>query len=76
MRTASYQMKPGDRVIWLRSPGHSFLSGWRLKEVPGVVVRVCRHRLRIRVEIGGREKVVTVEPENVIREEQICHLGK
>jgi hypothetical protein len=39
------------------------------------IVRVCRWRIRIRVELGGREKVVTVDPENVIREEQICHLG-
>jgi hypothetical protein len=67
------QMNPGDRVIWLCSPTRSFLSGWRPKEVRGVVVRDCRHRLRIRIELGGREKVVTVDPENVIREEQICH---
>jgi hypothetical protein len=70
MRTASYQMKPGDRVIWLRSPGRSFLSGWKLNEVPGVVVRVCRHRIRIRVRLAGSEKLVIVDPENVIGEEE------
>jgi hypothetical protein len=68
-------MKPGDCVIWLYSPGHSFLSGWRPKEVPGVVIRVCRHFIRIRVELGGREKVVTVDPENMFRKEQIYHSG-
>jgi len=50
-------LKPGDRVIWLHSPGRSFLSGWRLKEVPGVVVRVCRRRIRIRVELEGRRSL-------------------
>ena len=59
-------MKPGDRVIWLHSPGRSFLSGWRRQEIPGVIVRVCRRRIRIRVRVGGREKVVNVDPENVM----------
>jgi hypothetical protein len=59
-------MKPGDRIIWLYSPGRSFLSGWRLQEVPGIIVRVCRHPIRIRVQLDGREKLVNVDPENVI----------
>jgi hypothetical protein len=58
-------MKPGDRVIWLRSPGRSFLTGWRLQEVPAVIVRVCRRLLRIRVWLAGKEKIVTVDPDNV-----------
>ena len=53
-------MKPGDRVIWLRSPGRSFLTGWRVEAISGVVVRVCPRRVRIRVRVGG------VDPENVI----------
>ena len=68
-------MKPGDRVIWLRSPGRSILAGWRVEAIPGIIVRVCRRRVRLRVRLAGREKVVSVDPENVIREEQICHLG-
>ena len=64
-------MKPGDHVIWLYSPGRSFLSGWRLQEVPGVVVRVCMRRIRISVRLGGREKVVNVDPENVILGEEM-----
>jgi hypothetical protein len=57
-------------VIWLRSPGRSILSGWRVEKISGVIIRVCRHRIRIRVELGGRERVVAVDPENVLREEE------
>lgn len=60
-------MKPGDGVIWVRSPGRSFLTGWRVQHVHAVVFRVCRKRLTIKVSIGGREKIVNVDPENVIR---------
>ncbi len=62
-------MKPGDRVIWIRSPGRSFLTGWRVQRIPGVVVRICRVRVRIRVRVDGRERVVGVAPDNVIWEE-------
>jgi len=34
-------VKPGDRVIWLHSRGRSFLAGWRVQAIPGVIVRVC-----------------------------------
>jgi hypothetical protein len=61
-------MKPGDRVIWLRSPGRSLLTGWRVRRIPGVVERVCYVRIRIRVLLGGRGKVVSVSPENVLCE--------
>ena len=61
-------MKPGNRVIRLRSPGRSFVTGWRVKRIPGVIERVCRARIRIRVMLGGREKVVGVTPENVMSE--------
>jgi hypothetical protein len=63
-------VKPGDRVIWLRSPGRSFLTGWRVQSVPGVIVRVCRRRLRIRVYLRGRERVVNVDPENVMTSDE------
>jgi len=63
-------VKPGDRVIWLRSPGRSFLTGWRVQAIPGEIVRVCRHRIRIRVRLGGSEKLVIVDPENVICEDE------
>ncbi len=60
-------MKPGERVVWLHSPRkHSFLSGWRLERIPGEIVRVCRRQIRIKVWLGGREKVVNVDPENVL----------
>ena len=59
-------MKPGDRVIWLRSPGRSFLTGWKVQRVAGVVVRVCRRRIRIMVRIDGKSQVVNVYLENVI----------
>jgi len=63
-------MKPGDRVIWLRSPGRSFLTGWRMQAIPGVIVRVCRRRLRIRVNLRGRERIVNVDPENVMTSDE------
>jgi hypothetical protein len=34
----------------------------------GVIERVCRARIRIRVRLGGREKVINVVPDNVISE--------
>ncbi len=64
-------MKPGDRVIWIRSPGHSILSGWKVQAVPAEIVRVCRRRVRIRVRLGGREKVVFVDPDNVIVSDEV-----
>lgn len=60
-----YDLQPGDRVIWLRSPGRSILSGWRVKEIPGVVVRICRCRILLRVQIEKKEKVVGVDPNNL-----------
>ena len=63
-------MKPGDRVVWFRSPGRSFLTGWRVQAIPGEIVRVCRHRIRIKVRLSGNEKLVIVDPENVICEEE------
>lgn len=63
-------MKPGDRVIWLRSPGWSFLSGWRVQAIPGEIVRVCRHRIRIKVRLGGREELAIVSPEDVLHKEE------
>ncbi len=69
-RIASLEMKPGDRVIWLRSPGRSFVTGWRVQAVPGVIIRVCRHRLKLKVQVAGTDKLVIVHPENVICEEE------
>ena len=57
-------------MIWLRSPGRSFLTGWKVQAIPGEIVRVCRHRIRIRVCLGGREKLVLVNPENVLDEDK------
>jgi hypothetical protein len=61
-----HEMQPGDRVIWLRSPGRSFLTGWRLMQIPAIVERVCPHRVKIRVRIDSREKTVIVDPDNLI----------
>lgn len=66
-------MKPGDRVIWLRSPGRSFLTGWRVQAIPGEIVRVCRHRIRIRVRLGGSTELLNVDPENVLCEDEAGH---
>ena len=63
------QLKPGDRVIWFRSPGRSILSGWRVEEIPGIVKRICRHRIRIKILMKGKEKIVYVDPDNLMRAE-------
>ena len=63
-------MKFGDRVVWLRSPGRSFLTGWRVQAIPGVIVRVCRRRLRIRVNLRWRERIVNVDPGNVLTSDE------
>jgi len=69
MKPAAIPFKPGDRVIWLHSPGRSFLTGWRVKRIPGIIERICASRIRIKVLLGGREKIVCVRPENVLSEE-------
>jgi hypothetical protein len=62
-------MKPGDRVIWLRSPGRSFLTGWRVEQIPGTVVRVCPCRVRICINVSGMEKTISVAPENLMSDQ-------
>jgi len=59
-------MKAGERVIWLRSPRHSIWDGWRLERIPGEIVRICRRRIRIRIWLRGKERIVIVDPENVL----------
>ena len=63
------QMKPGDRVVWLYSRKRSFVAGRGVQRVPGVIVRICRRRIRLRVRLLGAEKLVNVSPDNVICEE-------
>jgi hypothetical protein len=67
--TGSGQMKPGDRVIWLYSKKRSFVVGCGVQRVPGVIIRVCRRRIRLRVLLLGPERLVNVNPDNVICEE-------
>ena len=52
-------MKPGDRMIRLRSPGRSFLTGWTVLPVSGAIVRVCRRRLRIHVNLQDTKRLQT-----------------
>ncbi len=68
MKSSDYGIRLGDCVIWLRSEGRSFLTGWRVQRISGVVEQICRTRIRIRVRIGGKEKVVNVVPENLMSE--------
>ncbi len=60
------QMKPGDSVVWLRSLGRSILTGRRVAEIPAIVVRVCSHRIKIKVFVSEREKTINVDPDNLI----------
>ena len=59
-------MKPGDRVIWLRSPGRSFATGWRVQRIPGIVVGVSRHHVVIGIRIGVQLRIANINPENLI----------
>jgi hypothetical protein len=64
-------MKAGERIIWLHSPKRSILKGWRLQRIPGEIIRVCRRRIKIRVWLRGRERLVTVDPDNVLFESEL-----
>jgi hypothetical protein len=70
LRIASASMKPGDRVIWLYSKKRSFVVGCGVQRIPGVVVRLCKRRIRLKVRLLDAEKVVNVNPDNVICEEE------
>ncbi len=60
------KMKAGDRVIWLYSKKRSFVVGYGVQRIPGVIVRVCKRRIRLKVLMQGVEKEVNVSPENLI----------
>jgi hypothetical protein len=62
-------VKPGDRVIWLYSKKRSFIVGRGVQRIPGVIIRVCRRRIKLKVLLLGMEKLVNVNPDNVICEE-------
>ena len=64
-------MQPGDRVIWLRSPGRSFLTGWKVAHVPATVVRVCPRRIKIRVFLDAQGKIINVDPDNLIHRREM-----
>ena len=68
-----YDMQPGDRVIWLRSPGRSFLTGWRVAQLPAIVVRVCPRRIKIKVWLDAQEKTVYVDPDNLMSFQEITN---
>ncbi len=68
-RIACTNIKAGDRVIWLRSPGRSIQTGWRVERIPGIVEQVWRRRVGIRVRVGGIEKLAVVDPDNLLPEE-------
>ena len=63
---AMHDLRPGDRVVWLCSPGRSFLTGWRVAQIPAIVVRVCPRRIKIKVLSDAREKTVNVDPDNLM----------
>jgi hypothetical protein len=52
-------MKPGERVIWLHSAKRSLLT-------PAEIVRINRQMIRIRVCVRGKERLVSVDPDNVL----------
>ncbi len=64
MKLPSFQFYPGD---WMKDPSLRSVS----RAIPGEVVRGCRHRIRIKVRLAGREKLVIVDPENVLSEDGV-----
>ncbi len=55
-------------MTWLYSKKRSFVLGYGAQRLPAEVVRVCKHRIRLKVNQRGSEMVVNVHPDNVIRE--------
>ncbi len=46
------------------------VTGWKIQQIPGVIVRIYPHRVRIRIQLGGIEKLVLVDPDNLLREDE------
>jgi hypothetical protein len=63
-------MKSGDRIVWLRSPGRSILEAWKVERIAGVVVGVCRRRVKVLVRLGQTTKLVIVDPDNLICDDE------
>jgi hypothetical protein len=66
----SCQMKPGDRVIWIYSKKRSSVVGCGEQWIPAVIIRVCKRRIRLKVLLPGSERLVKVNPANVICSEE------
>jgi hypothetical protein len=66
----SCRLKPGDRVIRLDSKKRSFLVGCSVQRIPAVIIRVCKRRTRLRVQLPGAGRLVSVHPDNILREEE------
>jgi hypothetical protein len=64
------QLKPGDRVIWLYSRNRSFIVGHRVQRIPAVIIRVCKRKIRLRVQLPRIERTVNVDPDNVLFENE------
>ena len=62
-------MKHGDSVIWARSPERSILDGWRVQRIPGVVVRIYRHRVKISIRSDETERLTIVDPDNLFTDD-------
>jgi hypothetical protein len=41
-----------------------------VQRIPAIVDRACHRRIRIRVKLGGNEKLIRVEPENLMRDHE------
>jgi len=63
-------MKQSNRVIWLFSRKRPVLVGHGVQRVPAVIVRVCKRRIRPRMLLSETEKLVNVNPDNVICEDE------
>ena len=57
-------------------PGGCGSNGSVLGEVPGVIVRICKHRVRLKVLLGGVEKHINVDLPNVICLDEACGLDE
>jgi len=38
---------------------------------PGVIIRLCRYRIGIRVRLDGKDKIVNLDPESMILEQDL-----
>lgn len=48
-KMTTYDLRPGDPMIWPHSGKISFIVGWRVQRIPDVVVRTGKRKILLKV---------------------------